>query len=794
MKFLAGLDNSNDRSLECLETWTAPRKPCILSSYFWLADTSNMQNSFRGFLCNLLHQLLAKQNPGFISSLITVDRLRQKRQIDNWGSEELEALLKDAAGRVAAKTPLCFFIDGLDECLPNDLDSTVKIIKDLTSRNDSKIKFCVSSRPEQKIENRLRALAKQSLELHELTYHDIRRYVTNEFMNCWQHGVPTTDEQKNRLIDELTWFSEGVFLWACLVAKKLRESIEVGDTFSQLQEQLKELPHDMMKLYEKMLEKSDVGKGDRRAEAASYFKFVIDHSGHVIDHAGYNSHGHYEKRRCYKSKIANFVPLYEIYHGEPNTNGVSSIYEIVRQRINFLCVGMVMIDDQDMGFFHRTARDFFHDSAAKEILDQCPLTELERYRLFVDGICRHEHSECDFDFTVFEARRMISWHGHMTESNDVEKFEYLKYVDKAMSRVYATNRGINENWVYEQAKSPSGDDDVLDFMGLSVQVGAVELVSEVLSTKRKLSGRYKNYLFLCSIATGWRHRDSKLALYKKLLELGANPNAAFYWGLQDRLKTSPWLSHLVSCVDSWVSHDEDFWMGSVTTLLDSGAHLDDRTVIFRSSYGNSLSRVDFRVLPPRSRAELLDGFVLVIEVNARFLLEKLCRDEKLRESDQIAALLSRPDVQKSQSYRRILLVHPGYSKDDISPDSGSGNMEEDLPGEPEPKEPNFGRKDSNDGSGNDWFGPFRDVDLLKFAEMNFDASEKLLDGLGPVTIVWGPQPSEETAKRKVEELLEIWQRSPKVDVREYLEEKGYYKPFEDPAIPKGPIPMYEDEE
>jgi hypothetical protein len=39
-----------------------------------------------------------------------------------------------------------------------------------------------------------------------------------------------------------------------------------------------------------------------------------------------------------------------------------------------------------------------------------------------------------------------------------------------------------------------------------------------------------------------------------------------------------------------------------------------------------------------------------------------------------------------------------------------------------------------------------------------------------------------------------WERSPKVqNPYQFLEEKWYYKPKDAPEIPKGPIPMFEDE-
>jgi hypothetical protein len=630
------------------------------------------------------------------------------------------------------------------------------------------------------------------MELHELTEGDIRQYVTNEFKTCWQRGVPMTDRQKNSLIEGLVRSSEGVFLWAFMVARKLCDSIEIGDTFNQLQEPLRELPHDMMKLYETMLKKSDGAKGDRKAEAASYFNFVIDHSGRDISHRLLRY-----KLHCERPRIADFVPLYERYHEKTESIDLPSILKIVQQRINFLCAGMVVIRRDHVGFFHRTARDFFYDSSAKDILDQCRLSQLERFCLFVDGVCRNRHNGCRCVLApgAFEARRMVEWHHDMKDSDDLDKLKYITHVGEAMSRVHATkNGGVNENWVYEQSKSYPGDDQVLDYTLLTFQAGSAQLLPQYLEKKRGLSRRYKDYLLLCSSdhyiwdmdGGHWRN---------KILGLGANPNAMFYWGLQDRLKTSPWLKFLVDTPyhNSWFDGGLD--MNTVATFLDHEANLDDRTVLLKALFRtSSLDPVNLRVLPPRSLDELddlSDAMFLAIEVNAKYLLEEQCRSKLLKKSPQRARaeLLSRPDVQKSQSYRRILLIHPGYSKDDIPAGSASGRMWR-------KKRPKFETNKPNNDFGNIAAGPNRKLHPPQFAETNINASEKLLDALVLSPYGWEPNTlSNEILQRKEEEMLDIWQRSPKIpDIRQYLEEKGYYKKADDPAVEQGPIPMFEDEE
>jgi energy-coupling factor transporter ATP-binding protein EcfA2 len=452
VKFITGYDNQNRRTLECLEKWAGSKPPRILSFYFWLADKSNNQNSFRGFLCHLLHQLLVDEPPESVSRLITAEQVRGKHTMENWDPNELETLLKSASHRTAKETPLCFFIDGLDECVGTALDRVVKMMQELALTPGSKIKICVSSRPEQKIENRFRGHVFQTLELHSYTEASIKQHVTNEFEKCPQTAIALSDEQEAKLTEKIVSNSQGVFLWAVVVTRKLCESIEFGDTFTQLEKQLEELPPNMTELYQTILERSDAYKGHRRAEAASYFRFALDHCG----------------RRdgwCERSggplALEHFLPLFEIYHGHIQANEQPTMLRM-RQRINHLCAGIIVVDmGSKVDFFHRTARDYLYDPSAKGILDQ-GISQLESFRLFADNILKYDHGNCFHKkMAAYEFESMMGWIREMDETSEADKVKFLRHIDEGMERYYATNSGTHHgNWVHEQAPSKTGNDQV----------------------------------------------------------------------------------------------------------------------------------------------------------------------------------------------------------------------------------------------------------------------------------------------------------------------------------------------
>ncbi|KAI1360165.1 heterokaryon incompatibility protein-domain-containing protein [Xylaria arbuscula] len=163
MKFLVG----NDREVNVLyhlKAWAATHNninavPQTPTHYFWLGDptTPTLQNSFRGFACSILCQLLQTASPEFIVRMMESDQLKayQKRTIANWDEEELERWLQLTVSEISRQTSLCFFVDGLDECIETDLERVVDMIKMLMGYTN--VKFCISSREETSVNAALRS-------------------------------------------------------------------------------------------------------------------------------------------------------------------------------------------------------------------------------------------------------------------------------------------------------------------------------------------------------------------------------------------------------------------------------------------------------------------------------------------------------------------------------------------------------------------------------------------------------------------------------------------------------------
>jgi hypothetical protein len=221
----------------------------------------------------------------------------------------------------------------------------------------------------------------------------------------------------------------------------------MGDSISQLRQQLDELSHDMIELYYNMLKKSGTIGTHREAEAASYLTFLINRPYR----RGIPNHS--------QNDLRGMVPLYEKYNSKLQTSDESIIFNKVRQRVGTLCAGLVTINllyqyhsgnEYDVRFSHKTARDFFEDPSARVFLQLNDLTELDFFNIIFVASC-----ECNCGSNhkrgVLEhnAKDIMNWCCDKTE--DADKLKFLQSINKTMSQHYTKMDScptMNWNWVY----------------------------------------------------------------------------------------------------------------------------------------------------------------------------------------------------------------------------------------------------------------------------------------------------------------------------------------------------------
>ncbi|KAL2669999.1 hypothetical protein Neosp_014878 [[Neocosmospora] mangrovei] len=215
----------------------------ILSHFFWKPGTE-LQQSIKGLLCSLLHQVFVQDKDHALSYLKKRREICWKDSPSDWDPKELEALLIDSFQRPSAA--FCLFIDGLDEVWPEDgVQNLLSVLNTLLEKSN-RLKLCVSSRREHLLEIRLHDYPQ--LQMNELIQNDLRKYATQALTEASTHADLDSGDIEN-MINEIVRASDGVFLWVVLVSKSLCRGLQNGDSRKELFQRLASLPRDLEGLY-----------------------------------------------------------------------------------------------------------------------------------------------------------------------------------------------------------------------------------------------------------------------------------------------------------------------------------------------------------------------------------------------------------------------------------------------------------------------------------------------------------------------------------------------------------------
>lgn len=239
-----------------LDKWRSG--PIIASHYFWRPG-SLLQRSIKGMLCSITYQLVfSMQNAlGYVST--SVAGINRKDADTDWSIPELQRLCLGLI-RYCGK-PLCLFIDGLDECGPED--SHQKLLEVLEEIKLPNVKLVVLSRNEPIFERRFRH--EPQLRVQDLTAGDLRTYA----MDMLPRQI--RDDVCNDLVKK----AEGVFLWLVLAVQSINRGFSNGDSLPDLHRRIRRLPKGLNDLYKDMWKRLNDDSDIYRESAALYFKLII---------------------------------------------------------------------------------------------------------------------------------------------------------------------------------------------------------------------------------------------------------------------------------------------------------------------------------------------------------------------------------------------------------------------------------------------------------------------------------------------------------------------------------------
>jgi hypothetical protein len=266
----------------------------------------------------------------------------------DWTLEELMEGFRSLVNQASDTTKLAIFIDGLDEFA----GISTELVQFITALSNPNVKVCVSSRPWIVFEDSFGQ--GPHLRLEDLTYNDIRSYVTSELAAtvAFQAFQKTDPDFSSQLIGTVCSKASGVFLWVDLVTKSLLEGISEGERLSDLQRRLDSLPGDLQTLFAKIM----VSLTPFHYERASQLFQVVRASTTPLsllqlsfaddDHLDY---------------------AFNMECGSHSPDQLSARAELTRRRINACCKGLLdarsdrVATQTKVTYLHRTVKDFLEE-------------------------------------------------------------------------------------------------------------------------------------------------------------------------------------------------------------------------------------------------------------------------------------------------------------------------------------------------------------------------------------------------------------------------------------------------
>lgn len=345
MKFIS----KHPQTTELLAGWAgSPDTVAVAAHFFWIAGTP-IQKSWQGLLQSLLFELL-RGHPHVVS-LAAPSRWAAAKagqwQIaaEPWSVPELAAALRALATADDLPPRMCFFIDGLDEYDSNHVE-LCEVLRELA--NSTHIKMCLSSRRWPVFEKSFGGDGQESLDIHELTRDDIRKFV-NDQLQTQPHWTAEVSEEvtleKTGLVDRIVAQADGVFLWAFFVTRSLREGLSNGEKIQDLNKRFSQLPPDLDQLFQHILE--EVKPSDHPKMAT-----ILQAAVHALEPLHVDLYWHLEREFNGHTRASRGP-------ARPNRpDEVAARREQTVRSINEKTKGLLRVTYDRVEFLHRTVKDF----------------------------------------------------------------------------------------------------------------------------------------------------------------------------------------------------------------------------------------------------------------------------------------------------------------------------------------------------------------------------------------------------------------------------------------------------
>ncbi|KAI1391016.1 uncharacterized protein F4822DRAFT_426869 [Hypoxylon trugodes] len=308
-------------------------------------------------------------------------KLADKRSGNDWSIGELRDILLESFR--LANSPICLFLDGLDEVAvkSDDRDSIINLIEQLGRLGNTKI--CASSRPENIFQDRFGSYP--CLQTQDLNGPAIGLYIQKRLAK-YKPSSPADLGHYQKLIRVLAEKASGVFLWVRLATNSVVDGIRNRDKWSTLYERTEKLEPDLDKFFSQMWDRQSSNaafyKEDR--ERLLWYSLLVTVSEVLSTLLGYilGTHEDFRSNLLHYTvgaeRITEEARIFEEYRKWLSARG-AGLLEITKEPIRPIGLTDSSLLHYQVGFIHRSVQEFLLGTqAGHDILLATPNSSKQR--------------------------------------------------------------------------------------------------------------------------------------------------------------------------------------------------------------------------------------------------------------------------------------------------------------------------------------------------------------------------------------------------------------------------------
>ena len=432
-----------------------------------------------------------------------------------WTESRLLTVLFNLLRQTQVDVAICMFIDGLDE-FDGRYDSVINMITNVSDQEH--VKICVSSRPLFAFKGAF--AGSPCLKLQDLTFDTIRDYINKQLSHLVQQNASSNKnarQKAERLIDIIVQRADGVFLWAVIATREVRDGLQGMADLDQLAQAIEVLPPELEDLFLLVLKRIKLAF---RRDAAKFLQIVL-FAGHMrgfdlcrlylISSQKELQDGPFVYENVAMSELSEACRTFEtrlISH----TAGLLEL-TLATQKGEDYCKreDWDPISFTNVNFIHKSVRDFLRkNNEAKAFLSDHGLSQTQVHLCIARGTFAHliQHSQGDaIAIPNHVMYHPMLWHfhsvlEHVSQAERLSGSAQPKFIQSldyaAIARGYTISGG-SFHWYKAFVKNIAGTS--IDIVGMAASEGMTIYVCEQLGLSLSSAGYYPSLPDLESYST-----------------------------------------------------------------------------------------------------------------------------------------------------------------------------------------------------------------------------------------------------------------------------------------------------